>query len=134
TAPPRIAHNYLSDPDGEDLRVLLDGVELARDIMAASFSLGLLADETRPGSTVTAREDLAAYIEQTVGINYHPACSCRMGPDSDPGAVVDPKGKVHGLIDLYVCDASIFPTLIRANTNLPAAMLAEHLAEKMTDR
>ena len=51
-----------------------------------------------------------------------------MGPSSDPLAVVDPTGKVHGLDGLYVCDASIFPTLMRANTNLPAAMVAEHMA------
>ena len=51
-----------------------------------------------------------------------------MGPASDPEAVVDASGKVHGLEGLYVCDASIFPRIMRANTNLPAAMLAEHLA------
>ena len=134
TAPPRIEHNYLSDPYREDLRVLLDGIEMTRDIMTASFNRGLLADETRPGPTVTSREALTAYIERTVGIYYHPACSCRMGPDSDPDAVVDPNGKVHGLDDLYVCDASIFPTLMRANTNLPAAMLADHLADRLTGR
>jgi choline dehydrogenase-like flavoprotein len=42
--------------------------------------------------------------------------------------VVDVRGRVHGLDDLYVCDASIYPRLMRANTNLPSAMLAEHLA------
>ena len=68
------------------------------------------------------------FIRRHVGIDYHPACSCRMGPASDPEAVVDATGKVHGLENLYVCDASIFPTLMRANTNLPAAMVAEHLA------
>jgi choline dehydrogenase-like flavoprotein len=51
-----------------------------------------------------------------------------MGPASDTEAVVDANGNVHGINGLYVCDASIFPTLMRANTNLPAAMLAEHLA------
>jgi 5-(hydroxymethyl)furfural/furfural oxidase len=43
-------------------------------------------------------------------------------------AVVDPRGNVHGLQNLSVCDASIFPVIMRANTNLPAAMLAEHMA------
>jgi choline dehydrogenase-like flavoprotein len=63
-----------------------------------------------------------------VGIYFHPTCSCRMGPASDPLAVVDADGRVHGLDGLFVCDASIFPKLMRANTNLPAAMLAERLA------
>ena len=69
-----------------------------------------------------------------VGIYYHPACSCRMGPTGDPLAVVDATGRVHGLDDLYVCDASIYPHLMRANTNLPSAMLAEHLAPAIADR
>lgn len=130
-AAPRIEHNYLSDPDGEDLRVLLDGIEMTRDIMTGSLERGYLQAETRPGSAASTREDLVAYVEQTVGIYYHPAGSCRMGPASDPGAVVDANSKLHGINDLYICDASIFPTLMRANTNLPAAMLAEHLANRI---
>jgi choline dehydrogenase-like flavoprotein len=72
--------------------------------------------------------DLRPLLGRRVGIYYHPACSCRMGPTSDPLAVVDATGRVHGLDNLYVCDASIYPRLMRANTNLPSAMLAEHLA------
>jgi len=133
TAAPRIEHNYLSDPENEDLRVLLDGVEMARQSMQPSIDQGLLAAEIRPGSAVLSKADLTAHVEQHVGIYYHPACSCRMGPSSDADAVVDAAGKVHGIDGLYVCDASIFPTLMRANTNLPAAMLAEHLAESITN-
>ena len=70
----------------------------------------------------------AGTIRRYHGIDYHPACTCRMGPSSDSEAVVDASGKVHGLDGLYICDASIFPTLMRANTNLPAAMVAEKLA------
>jgi choline dehydrogenase len=128
TVPPRIDHNYLSDADGEDLRVLLDGFEMTRSIMAPALERGLLAEEIKPGSTLKTRKDIASFIEQTVGIYYHPACSCRMGPASDSTAVVDAGGRLHGIDNLFVCDASIFPTLMRANTNLPAAMLAEHLA------
>jgi choline dehydrogenase len=128
TAAPVIEHNYLSDPEGEDLRVLIDGFAIAREIMAGPLGQGYLAAETHPGPSVRSREELMAYIERTVGIYYHPACSCRMGPDGDSGAVVDASGKLHGVDGLHVCDASIFPVLMRANTNLPAAMVAEHLA------
>ena len=72
--------------------------------------------------------DLRPLLGRRVGIYYHPSCSCRMGPASDALAVVDARGRVHGLDNLYVCDASIYPRLMRANTNLPSAMLAEHLA------
>jgi choline dehydrogenase len=127
-APPVIDHGYLSDVDGEDRAVLADGIELARAIGSAADAAPLFGTETRPGPGHETRADLARFIERTVDIYYHPACTCRMGPSSDPLAVVDPTGKVHGLDGLYVCDASIFPTLMRANTNLPAAMVAEHLA------
>jgi choline dehydrogenase len=127
-APPVIDHGYLSDVDGEDRAVLADGIELARAIGSAADAAPLFGTETRPGPGHETRADLARFIERTVDIYYHPACTCRMGPSSDPLAVVDPTGKVHGLDGLYVCDASIFPTLMRANTNLPAAMIAEHLA------
>jgi choline dehydrogenase-like flavoprotein len=80
------------------------------------------------GPQALTRDDLREYVTGSVGIYYHPACSCRMGPSGDPTAVVDPKGRVHGLDNLFVCDASIFPVIMRANTNLPAVMVAEHLA------
>jgi choline dehydrogenase len=127
-APPIIDHGYLSDRDGEDRAVLADGVELARAIGAMADVAPLYGAETQPGPGYTTRADLDRFIEQTVDIYYHPTSTCKMGPASDSLAVVDATGKVHGLDGLYVCDASIFPTLMRANTNLPAAMVAEHLA------
>lgn len=130
-AAPAIDHGYLSDPEQRDLAVLIDGIEIAREIMGPAQDAGLVLGETRPGLTLSSRGDLAEFVRRTVGIYYHPACSCRMGPASDPAAVVDAGGKVHGLEELYVCDASIFPTLMRANTNLPAAMVAEHLAGRI---
>lgn len=133
-AAPVIDHNYLSDPDDEDLCVLLDGVELAREVMKGSLASGLLTEEQHPGPSIKTRDELADFVRRTVGIYYHPACSCRMGSASDPTAVVDSSGKVHGIDDLYVCDASIFPTLMRANTNLPAAMLAEYMAPLIGQR
>jgi len=127
-AAPRIDHGFLSDPDGHDLAVLQDGLELARDIgQQGRFGRELvLADPEL--EQVKRGGDTRALIARRVGIYYHPSCSCRMGPASDELAVVDSAGGVHGLQGLSVCDASIFPRLMRANTNLPSAMLAEHLA------
>lgn len=127
-APPIIDHGYLSDVDGKDRAVLADGIELAREIGAAADVAPLYGDETVPGPGHETRADLDRFIEQAVDIYYHPTGTCKMGPASDPLAVVDPTGKIYGLDGLYVCDASIFPTLMRANTNLPAAMVAEHMA------
>lgn len=132
-APLHIDHGYFTDPDDLDRAVLVDGLELAREIAGNLERMGLVRGELRPGPEVKTRTQLEAFAEVTVGINYHPACSCRMGPASDPEAVVDANGKVYGLDGLYVCDVSISPTLMRANTNLPAVTIAEHLAGRFVD-
>jgi choline dehydrogenase len=126
--PPDIDHKFLSNPDGQDLAVLLNGIRQVRQIMQPSIDAGLLIEETIPGPDLQNGERLREFISKNVGIYYHPACSCRMGRSSESGAVVDSLGRVHGLRELVVCDASIFPVLMRANTNLPAVMVAEHLA------
>lgn len=61
----------------------------------------------------------------------HAVGTCRMGPADDPLAVVDADGRVHGLSGLRVADASVMPTIPRANTNLPTLMLAEKLADSL---
>ena len=128
SAPLAIDHGYLSDPDDEDLAVLSDGLEIVQEIVATSPLANMLGPERRAGAGHISRADAPAFIRRHLGIDYHPACTCRMGPASDATAVVNATGNVHGLEGLYVCDASIFPTLMRANTNLPAAMVAEKLA------
>jgi choline dehydrogenase len=52
-----------------------------------------------------------------------------MGPAGDPGAVVDQYGRVHGVAGLRVADASVMPTIPRANTNLTCIMIGERLAD-----
>jgi choline dehydrogenase len=108
--------------------VLADGVELARDLVRAAPPELAAVEELWPGPAVATRGELLRQIDRAVSLYYHPGCSCRMGPADDPLAVVAADGAVHGLAGLSICDASIFPALMRANTNLPAAMLAEHLA------
>ncbi len=127
-AAPLIDHGFLSDPDGHDIEVLHDGLLLAREI-AASGKLGAVSRVEEPDlEGIPADGDARAIMTARIAHYYHPSCSCRMGPSSDGLAVVDADGHVHGLRGLYVCDASIYPRLMRANTNLPSAMLAEHLA------
>ena len=85
-------------------------------------------------------EDLAtklkggdAAIEEHVMRNVlsirHISCTCRMGNDDDPTSVTDPQGRVRGTVGLRVCDASIFPAVPRANTNIPTLMTAEKIAD-----
>jgi len=72
---------------------------------------------------------MEAFIKKTAVGVWHASCSCRMGADSDPMAVVDDQGRVRGMQGLRVCDASIFPVVPCANTNFPTLMTAEKVAD-----
>ena len=68
---------------------------------------------------------------ESCGDIYHVAGTCRMGAASDEGAVVDSDGRVIGIAGLRVADASIMPTIVRANTHLTAVMIGEHMADRI---
>jgi choline dehydrogenase len=121
---PIFDHQLIQDLDGHDLAALVDGIEIASEWMRTEPFEAVFG----PGPDPVPREDLVEYVRAGIRHAYHPVSTCRMGPASDPTAVVDPHGKVHGLEGLYICDASIFPKIMRANTNLPAIMLGEHMA------
>ena len=87
--------------------------------------------ELMPGPAITDDIALAAAIRAGIGTYFHPVGTCCMGPDTNPMAVVDPQGRVHGIEGLSVVDASIMPTIPAANTNLPTIMLAERCAAWM---
>jgi choline dehydrogenase len=74
-------------------------------------------------------EGLDAYILREISTGQHSSGTCKMGPASDPMAVVDQYGKVHGLQGLRVVDASIMPDCIRANTNVTTMMIGERIAD-----
>lgn len=74
---------------------------------------------------------LEAFVRKAAYGIWHASCSCRMGRNEDPMAVVDPQGRVKGVEGLRVVDASIFPVVPCANTNFPVLMTAEKIAETM---
>jgi 5-(hydroxymethyl)furfural/furfural oxidase len=90
---------------------------------------GTLADR-KVDLTALVRDDeaLAEHIRQNVAGMFHVAGTCRMGAANDPDAVVDTQGRVRGFDGLRVVDASIMPTVPRANTNIPTIMVAEKVA------
>jgi choline dehydrogenase len=126
-APPAITTNYLSTPD--DRQVALAGLKFTRRIMAAKALARFRPEEYRPGTEFQTDEALlqaAADLGTTI---FHPVGTCRMGPDSDPLAVVDDRLRVRGVANLRVIDASIMPTITSGNTNAPTVMIAEKGAE-----
>jgi choline dehydrogenase len=123
--PPAIEHRYATDPD--DIAVLVDAIALMRR-MFAEDPLVSMVEETSPGPELGDPDELAGWIARNVVHYYHPVGTCRMGPATDPDAVVDSRGKVHGVDGLYVADCSIIPIIPRANTNIPAVMIGERIA------
>jgi choline dehydrogenase len=68
-------------------------------------------------------------VKNTAGTIFHPSGTTKMGPASDPLAVVDASLSVHGVDSLRVVDCGIMPTLVSGNTNAPVVMIAEKAAE-----
>ena len=128
---PLIQPNYCSDPEGEDMRVLIEGVRLGRRIVEAASFDRLRGTEISPGPDV-ADAALSSYVGQTAQTYYHPVGTCKMGVDAT--AVVDPELRVRGLEGLRVADASIMPTIPRANTNAATIMIAERAADLIKER
>lgn len=129
---PAVDLGFLSDPEGADLTAVVDGLRLVRRIAEADPLREVATEEI--GSSVGAQADeaLAGYARQTLAGYFHPVGTCRMGSPQDPTTVVDPAGKVHGFENLCVADASIMPTIPRANTNLTVVAIAERISEQLS--
>jgi choline dehydrogenase len=124
-APPLIQPNYLSEPC--DLRILVEGIRLARRFAQTKAFATYCGAEHCPGSATESDNALAAYVRKSAETVYHPAGTCKMG--RDPLAVVDDQLRVHGVEALRVVDASIMPMLIGGNTNAATLMIAEKASD-----
>jgi choline dehydrogenase-like flavoprotein len=126
-AHPAIQPNYLSDAEGYDLAMLIEGARLSREIFAQASFNPYRGEEIFPGAAARSDADLETFIRRKAETIYHPVGSCRMGNGAD--AVVDSELRVHGVDGLRVVDASIMPVLIGGNTNAPTMMIAERASE-----
>lgn len=127
---PLIDPNYLADP--YDRRMAVEGLKLAREVMAQKDFAPFIARERMPGGDARSDADLAAYVREWAKTDYHPVGTCKMGKDDR--AVVSPELKVHGIEALRVCDSSVMPKEISANTNAPTIMVAEKAADIILGR
>jgi choline dehydrogenase len=84
-------------------------------------------DEFSPGKDIQSDDEILGWVQQNSQTAYHPIGTCRMGPG--PNAVVDAQLRVHGLRNLRVADASIFPTMPSGNTNAPSILVGEKAAD-----
>jgi choline dehydrogenase len=118
---PAIDFNFLAHPG--DIEVLLRGFEVARSILAAPSFTPLDGRETSPGAEVRERAQIEAHIRRSLVTVHHPCGTCRMGE------VVDTSLRVKGIDALRVVDASVIPTVISGNSNIPVNAVAERAAD-----
>ena len=125
---PNLDFRFLTDP--RDLPRYRGAVRRTVAIFDNPAFDGLLAERLAPSDADLASDDaLDAWLQQNAGIAGHQSVTCKMGPASDPAAVVDQYCRVHGLEGLRVVDASVMPDIVRANTNATVIMIAERAAD-----
>ena len=122
---PLIDPHYLENDD--DMKVLLAGVRMSRELAKTDPLSKYLKEEATPGPSVQNEADLRAAIRLLAKTIYHPVGTCKMG--NDAAAVVDAKLRVRGIEGLRVADASIMPTITGGNTNAPSIMIGEKAAD-----
>jgi choline dehydrogenase len=126
-APPLIEHLLLGDED--DVEQLIDGLEIARRVMAQPAIAPHVKSEVRPGEALAARDQLGFYVRAATIPMFHPVGTAKMGAVDDPNAVVGPDCRVRGVAGLWVADASIMPTIPQGNTNATAIMIGERASD-----
>jgi len=121
----RIEGNFFDHPD--DLRSMVAGVKIAREVAAQPSFAPYRGAEIFPGTEHRSDAELEDYCRQVAEMLYHPVSTCAMGRPGE--AVVDPELRVNGMDNLRVVDASVMPTIVGGNTNAPTIMIAERAAD-----
>ncbi|MAM68343.1 MAG: dehydrogenase, partial [Rhodospirillaceae bacterium] len=117
-----IYQKFLSEP--EDRALLREGIDIVKEIAGQKPLDAFRGPEIQP-----ADESLDDFIKRTAWTVHHPLGTCKMGPDGDDTAVVDPEMRVRGAENLRVIDASIFPDMLGGNINAPTIAFADRAAD-----
>jgi choline dehydrogenase-like flavoprotein len=110
---PHINFRYFdegNDASGEDLESVVQGVKFIRSLTQPLKDKGLIAAEEMPGDSVQTDEEIRDFIRNQAW-GHHASCTCPIGADDDPMAVLDSQFRVRGVTGLRVVDASVFPRI-----------------------
>ena len=125
---PRLDYNYLAESfDRERLR---EAVRITLDLLEHPAFKEIVAERIGPTDAELGSDDaMDDWMARVIATSHHVSSTCKMGPASDPLAVVDQHARVHGTENLRVADASIMPDCVRANTNASTMMIGERVAD-----
>ena len=127
---PFLDFNYLQEPS--DRQRLRDGVRMCLELAEHPDIQSIIEERIEPDDAALASDDtLDEWLRREVTTAQHISCTCKMGPASDPMAVVDQRGRVHGLQGIRVVDASIMPDCVRANINVTVMVIGERISDFM---
>jgi choline dehydrogenase len=122
---PRILNNALTS-EGE-VDAMLRAIEMAREIASQPPLRDMLEEELNPSPGIRTREQVTDWLRATCEHEYHPSCTCRIGPREE--GVVDAELRVRGVDGLRVADASVQPRIVSANTQAVTVMIAERCSD-----
>ncbi len=125
---PRLYYGFLEEEfDRERLR---EAVRICFDLLKHEAFQSIVSGPLTPTyEDLESEESLDDWLNRNVTTSQHLAGTCKMGPGSDPTAVVDQHCRVRGLEGLWVADTSVMPNVVRANTNTTAIAIAERVAD-----
>ena len=131
-AKPQMLFNYLQHED--DQAGFRACIRLTREIIAQAAFDPFRGAEIQPGAGIASDDAIDAWIRDDAESAYHPSCTCKIGAEGDPMAVLDPDCRLRGIAALRVVDSSVFPTITNGNLNAPTIMLAEKAADSIRGR
>ena len=128
TVQPILEYHFLEEDF--DRKRLRESVRIAVNLGEHEDFKDIIEERVEPtDADLVSDEALDRWMMREVSTSQHISCTCKMGSASDPMAVVDQYGRVHGLTGLRVVDASIMPDCVRANTNVTTMVIGEHVSD-----
>ena len=128
---PSLFYNYFAEEF--DRQRSREGIRMALKLIEHPDFNDIIEERIEPLDAELESDDaLDQYMMREATTGQHISGTCKMGPASDPMAVVGQNGRVHGIAGLRVVDASIMPDCIRANTNVTTMMIGERIADMVT--
>lgn len=123
---PEITFNYLSH--GDDVADWRKTIRLTREVLSQPALEPYRGGEIQPGIDIQSDDEIDLWVRQNVESAYHPSCTCKIGGNEDPMAVLDAECRVRGFDGLRVIDSSVFPSITNGNLNAPTIMVAEKMS------